>query len=180
MQPFDSHRFLPGAALAVLGLMVGCDTGRGSLVSSSGAQVDHGQVDLGDPFGACQITRSEPANAIFPLACSQRNAPCTGGSEGAVCGPQGCPPQVFHVMCDHTCQVDADCPVPSTGASRPVCQPDFHFCQLPCDDATACPAGYTCQASEPWLPHDGAGKPLGLPFLCMQTITVPDAGDGGI
>jgi hypothetical protein len=157
-------------------MLAACDASRGTAIVSSGIQVDDAAVDFSDPFGGCQITTSSPGNDIFPLACSQRGAACTGGGSGS-CGPEGCA-QVFHAMCDHTCQVDADCPVPSTGDSRPVCQTAFHFCQLPCDDATACPSGYTCQASASWLPQDTNGNPLALPFLCMQTITVTS--DGGI
>jgi hypothetical protein len=172
----DSKPLLSLVALVALGAFAaaaGCDSSRAQAITATGAQVDNGGVDFSDPFGGCTLGGDH-----FPLECSQRGAPCTGGSEGTLCGPGGCSPETFHVMCDHTCQVDADCPIPATGDSRPVCQTEFHFCQLPCGGTTTCPVGYTCQASEPWLPHDGAGNPLGLPMLCMQTITItrPDGG----
>lgn len=135
-----------------------------------------------DPFGACLDTSvGDPS-----FACSQRGAPCAGGGHGhSQTGDDGYISGEYHVMCDHRCDVDADCPVPETGDSRPVCQTDYQFCQLPCDPSTICPDGYTCQPTDEWLAKDGDGNPIALPFLCMQTITVmkaysSDAGPGDI
>jgi hypothetical protein len=41
-----------------------------------------------------------------------------------------------------------------------------------------CPIGSTCQDGK-WMGVDAAGNPLGLPLICMQTITVTPGLDGG-
>jgi hypothetical protein len=170
-----------GALVAVAALGACVQTKGSALVSaepSAESELDGSSADLSDPFGGC-VPRT--GGETSPLVCSQGRTPCAGGSEGASCDPPGhCPSlETFHVMCEHICYVDADCPVPRTGTSRPVCQTDFHFCQLPCDDATTCPVGYTCQNTQLWFGTYSSGKPVALPQLCMQTIPLVRNSDGG-
>jgi hypothetical protein len=116
-----------------------------------------------DPFGACV-----PSDELFPYTCSNGIAPCTGQGVWSPCGPEGC--GVFHVVCDNTCQVDADCPVPLTGTSRPSCEATYHFCRLPCETDADCPSGHTCQDGTLWLARGADGESLGLRRMCMQTL----------
>ena len=166
------------SALFVAGTLAGCEPNPARAIANGNVSVAGGDADSSDPFGSCVIGPSD--SAFFPLVCSHAGAACTGGSEGSACNAAGCTPSVFHVMCDNPCYVDADCPVPLTGTSRGSCNPDFHFCRLPCAADGDCPTGSTCQDGTRWLASDGAGNSLGLPHMCMQTITIQILPDGGL
>jgi len=157
-----------GLYLAVVAALAGC-TGRSALddevVSSNPSAL---QANPADPFGACV----PGGDATFPLQCSHAKVACTGAGVGPGCGPSGCAAGVFHVMCNNPCQVDADCPVPLTGTARASCHPQAHFCRLVCAADADCPDGFTCQDGTMWLARDPAGSSLGLPHMCMQTITI--------
>ena len=167
---------LPVSALLVAGALGGCQANPARAIASGNVSVAAGDADPSDPFGACVVGASP--DSFFPLVCSHPGSACTGGSEGASCNASGCTPDVFHVMCDNNCYVDADCPIPLTGTSRGSCHTDFHFCRLPCTADADCPTGSTCQDGTKWLSLDSAGNPAGLPHMCMQTITLQTL-DGG-
>jgi hypothetical protein len=95
-------------------------------------------------IAGCSSTGDRPAYAPCdgePGSC--RLATHFGGADG-----DGC-------LCTYYCQVDNDCPTPSTGTATPVCQPygDFSInghtadCRLPCDSTTVCPDGMFCAPS---------------------------------
>jgi hypothetical protein len=109
-------------------------------------------VVAGDPFGACDAELFE---------CSVRGAGCGGWSDPRACNSSGCEPERHHIACHHFCGTSADCPVPLTGDSQPVCEQQF--CQLPCDTAT-CPNGYQC------VEPVGGSVGYYLPKVCMQTF----------
>jgi hypothetical protein len=182
MQRSYSVRFPPLAAvLTALAFVAGCGgktatgVGDSNVVSGNGRSEGGGVSDPDDPFGACVLTSA--SGGRWPLVCSN-GRPCTGNSQGA-CSPQGCE-QVAHVTCDNDCNVDSDCPIPSTGSSRPQCRSDYHFCRLPCSVDTDCPSGSTCQDGTQWLARDSNGESLGLPHMCMQTMSFVAGQDGGL
>jgi hypothetical protein len=157
-----------------MAIVAGCDPIPLPAIGSSGVQAQEVGADKpanpADPFGSCLVT--DVNGFLVNFDCSQGHTTCTGWGSGVTCDGGSCPPQTFHMVCDHPCYVAADCPIPATGSSRAVCHPDFHTCQLPCDASTTCPDGHTCQATAEWGLFDGAGKPIPLPFMCMQTISV--------
>ncbi len=165
-------------AFLIAGTLAGCEANPARPITSVGNHsIVTGDADLSDPFGSCVVGTTD--SPFFPLVCSRAAGLCTGAGEGTSCNATGCTPSVFHVMCEHECSVDADCPVPLTGTARPSCNTDFHFCRLDCSGDRDCPTGSTCQDGTKWLASDGAGNSLGLPQMCMQTITIQISADGG-
>ena len=100
------------------------------------------------------------------IACSSGDsgspgiyAPCNGEPgachlatvQGGASGPESC-------LCTNYCEVDGDCPLPSTGSVVPTCKPfgdvvvNGHTaaCSLPCDPSVTCPNGMECQNGECW------------------------------
>jgi hypothetical protein len=137
-----------------------------------------GSPDPNDPFGSCIVGTSAPPE--WPFICTNGHSLCIGGTDGSHCDGGSCEPLVYHVICENRCDADSECPIPSTGTSRPSCQPESHVCQLPCSRDADCPIGSTCQDGRPWMPLDSAGNPLGLPHMCMLTLSVDAPGpDGG-
>jgi hypothetical protein len=161
-----------GLALA-FGVLAACDARPLSPVGSSALAVQDQTANPSDPFGACLV--DQHTHGWFD--CSQGNTTCTGWG-GGTCVQGDCP-AVYHAVCDHTCQVDADCPVPATGNVQPICQTSVHSCQLPCDNNHSCPNGYVCQSTRDWGLFDGSGNPIPAPFMCMQTINDSGEADGG-
>lgn len=105
--------------------LVACSTTGGSGTSDSGAVSQPAYIPCNGEPGACTM------------------ATRFGGVSG-----DGC-------LCTYYCQVDKDCPVPTTGTATPVCQPYGDFaanghtadCRLPCDASTVCPNGMSCSPS---------------------------------
>ena len=159
-------------AFLVAGALAGCEPNPARPITSTGAHsIVTGDADPSDPFGSCVI--GDSGNPNFPLVCSDGGV-CSGADEGITCSGNGtsCTPDVFHVLCTPKCSVDADCPVPLTGTARLSCNTEFHYCQLDCSGGRDCPTGSTCQDGTRWLAKDIAGNSVGLPQMCMQTITI--------
>lgn len=125
-------------------------------------------ADPSDPYGSCELTNSRG----LPFACSVSGVPCAGwgGASLGLCADADCETEAFRVVCDHSCAMDIDCPVPSSGNAVPVCISGLHACELPCDESTTCPDGYACESTASWgVEHNGV--PATLPFICMQTLS---------
>ena len=143
------------------------EAGQGSVVASRSANPD-------DPYGACERV-PEPSQP-FHYVCTAGSVDCTGWGGGqTVCnaGTSECiNDQTFHLVCDHGCDTANDCPVPTTGTARAICQPDVHACQLTCDESTTCPDGYVCQSTSDWGLSTSGGVRIPAPFMCMQTFVI--------
>jgi hypothetical protein len=161
---------LGAVSLALLG-MPGCE-GRlapeiiDELHNSGADAPEHANAD--DPYGTCVLGGDSD---VFPFRCNRPDTACTGwgGGLSRPCAEGSCLHQTFHVVCDHTCETADDCPVPLSGDVVPVCIERVHACQLPCDDDTSCPDGYSCQSTADWGLSDADG-PIPLARLCLQTF----------
>jgi len=81
-----------------------------------------------------------------PTPCTG-DMPCGGGYSNADGGWYSSQ----YAVCSHACDVDADCPMPSSGTTTPTC---FRWkdtpagspgsCVLPCGGGQACPNGFYC------------------------------------
>lgn len=132
--------------------LVGCSAEHVTAVEETDALVSDDLPVPDDPFGVCDEE----------LICTDPAAGCGGWSDLSACSSdEACDAASYPVSCIHQCGTSADCPVPLSGDSVPVCHSGF--CQLPCDAAT-CPNGLSCVA-----PIAGSGSDgYYLPQVCMR------------
>ncbi|HET6583407.1 MAG TPA: hypothetical protein VFG69_08165 [Nannocystaceae bacterium] len=94
--------------------------------SSASADGDSGSTGAppSDPYPACDPRADPPCPREFPECLA------VGGLN----------------WCAQPCDVDEDCPPPSSGDPEVVCAgPDGHQCALDCADEQTCPDGMTCE-----------------------------------
>jgi hypothetical protein len=124
-----------------------------------------------DPFGACSVVSN---GTSFPFQCSVEGAICGGWGGFGNCTPTiepwvgtvdgACEGSQYYTLCRHDCMTDSDCPDPLTGNATPICS-NAGYCQIPCDDDTLCPDGYSCEIA---LAPTGGGVTEFLPRSCVQ------------
>jgi hypothetical protein len=155
--------------LLMAGAMAACNS---TPVPAIGALAVPANPD--DPSGAC--VAAEPDNLFwshYRHRCTQRGASCNGfGGSGCMWSSVtggSCGKSTLYMVCEHTCEVAADCPIPATGDVAPICAAGHHGCYLPCSAGSRCPDGYQCQSTAAWgeLP----GRPASI---CMQRIDYPE------
>ncbi len=115
------------------------------------------------PYGYCNMTEFG-----LPLHYCPENSSHGGGSGDCY---QWC-------ACQVSCASDAECPVPATGSSTPVCSSGS--CVLPCGDDADCPEGMGCvdgQAECAWIQEGEDNLGCWLmenPDYCSQFTTKED------
>ena len=110
-----------------------------------------GVADPTDPY-TCEMKDGYDPDADEPqlsMQCTATGGACFSNAESRATADG------WHAWaygaCEHSCDVDADCPMPTSGTSSPIC---FRWqdtpagfpgsCVLPCGGGQACPNGFYC------------------------------------
>lgn len=93
----------------------------------------------------CSAKDDVPEDPVEYYGPCTDNPHCGMGSQLASVSSEG------DCLCKVFCEEDADCPIPSSGSSEPVCVLDDFFvdgmngeCALPCSESELCPDELVC------------------------------------
>ena len=145
---------------------------------------------LGDGGVIQSFTSVQDGNAVFVGLCKRNQQICWYTREDVSTNETtGQMDFGFDMVCQYTCDVDADCPAASEGTAVATCVnanpalPKSGQCALVCAGGLTCPTGFAC--AQPLVATVGPDyQQTPSPRQCLQTkrlssnpaLTPPDAG----